>query len=120
MIQAVFNEPDINGNTNRGSEVKLILGSGYGFVGCTQNMINWANTFSPPVVVDAVCVSNYVNPTFDVTTPTSAGSVTLSGSTGSIPAGVYQYYHTWVGGVSGVETSVGAFTGASRRRRIRS
>ena len=105
----VFNQEDINGNTNRGNEIKLVLGTGFNQEYATTDMVSWANSFEPPIEFDAIAFADYVDAIHDTTTPTTAASVpTPTGSGGGLPAGTYYVYYTWVDGVSGVETSVGS------------
>ena len=113
MFVEVFNETDINGNTNRGGEVKLIYATAGGQTGVTANMVALANSYNPPIAFDALALTGYVGNVSDVTTPTVAASVpTPTGSGGNLPAGAY--YSTTHGSMASAASR--RASGRARRR----
>jgi Bacterial Ig-like domain len=106
IFVSVFNETDINGNSNRGGEIVRVFGSWFVIPEVTTAMISYAN--AQGIQVDAVCVANYYDIFSDSTSPTVAATVVAgSASTGTLPAGNYYAYYTWVDGLSHIESDVG-------------
>ena len=106
----VFNQTDVNGNSNRGGEIVRLFGAWYigSFVNVIGNMVSYANTQG--IKMDAVCVADYIDITSDSTSPTAAATVNVTGggsTGGTLPAGTYYVYYTWVDGVTGIETDIG-------------
>ena len=108
LFVGVFNQTDVNGNSNRGPEIKLALGGLDINTGITANMIGWANQQSPIPVIDAVAVAPYPDCVSEAVSPSYAATVTVSGTGGNLPAGTYYVYYTWVDALSGVESTVGS------------
>ena len=105
---ATFNEPDINGNTNRGGEIRRVLGSQYSGASVTSRVISYANVNN--IEVDAVAVANYCTNIMDAPAVTAAATVNVTGggaTGGTLPSGTYYAYYTLVDAASGVESSVG-------------
>ena len=73
----VFNAMDINGNTNRGGSVKLILGSWRNGPSLTQVMVSYVNAYNAintPVSVEYFAVALYLNSPVDIPFATAAAS----------------------------------------------
>jgi hypothetical protein len=102
----VFNQTDINGNTNRGGEIVRLFGSMFVSPGMTSDIVNVANVNG--IKVDAICIADYNDVGNESTSPTVAASVAVSSASGTLSTGAYYVAYTWVDGVSGIETDVGA------------
>ena len=114
---AVFNETDINGNTNRGGEIVCAFGSQVSGSGVTSAIINKANAYnagSPavPIEIDCFLVAPYMDmPVSFWPNPTVAATITTGGGPGGLlDAGNYYLTYTWVDSLSGQETAAGPQT----------
>ena len=114
LFVETFNQPDVNGNVNRGSEIVRLFGSQMTVSGITSAIVTYANSVNAvtpnSILIDAVAVAPYIDMNSDTTSPTAAATVSANGggtSGGLLPAGTYYAYYTWVDAVSGIETDVG-------------
>ena len=103
-----FNATDADGRSGRGGEIVRLFGSFFVSPSVTSNMVTWVNSQGGRVKMDAVCVAPYIDIASDSRSPIAAASVTVGGSGGSLSAGTYYVYYTWVDALSGIESDVGA------------
>ena len=76
----IFNEPDVNGNSNRGGEIRLLIGGQYDNtnpLGGLVNAVNSANKsgISPLCAADGFCVAPYFDSPTDSTLTTACASI---------------------------------------------
>ena len=101
----VFQQRDINGVSNRGSEIVRLFGSWFVSPTTTQNVMSQVNASG--LGADAFHVAAYIDVPAPSTSPATAATVSVGGSGGSLPVGNYYVYYTWVDSVTKIETDVG-------------
>ncbi len=74
---SVFNQVDVNGNSNRGGEIVRLFGSQWDYLAITQSLINHVNSYNR-------------------TTPSVAATAVATGSGGTLPPGAYYLSYTYV------------------------
>ena len=108
---SVYNEPDINGNTNRGGEIVHLFGSFVNDPGLTGLVIEACNQYG--LRCDAVCVAPYqgIGNSSSLGNPPTAATVSVATATTGLSPGTYHVSYTWVDNVSGIETTSGSSEG---------
>jgi hypothetical protein len=113
QVHAIF--ASVFAAAGRGSEIVHVYGTNWAQPGSsaypsvTYGMIKYASTNGFPV--DCVCAAPYYNNETDVTDPTTQLKVSPTGggtTGGSLPAGNYYVYNTFVDPVTNMETTVGS------------
>ena len=113
---SVFNQPDVNGNINRGTEIVRMFGSQLSNANVTVNMVDALNAYNAafPGVLGgqmSVLVAPYLdmktgawpNPNVKATVNATGGGATG----GSLSPGTYIVAYTWLDTLTGRETTVG-------------
>jgi hypothetical protein len=123
IFVSVFNQIDINGNSNRGGEIVRLFGTQAAGANHTTAFVNYANAYNSvnaaaPRMLHCVAGATYVDMSSrNNADPGTAATVNVTGggaAGGNLAAGNYYVCYTWIDSLSGRESGPGTAGGNGR------